>query len=163
MQTSEGSSMTIDSPPMNLPPKINLRKWLEGTVEAGWQLLDKPDSPAFVAVRSSDQFEITVRQAKLIDVGIDLGNHSVVLSLAITLNPDTSMNVRVQVHPASQAHLPPNLKLAMLSETAEVLQEVCAREQDSYIQLRHFQGEAGDSFDIQLSLGQIQILESFIL
>ena len=97
-------------------------------------------------VRGSEQFEIAVRQAKLIDVGMDLGDQSVVLSLAITLNPDTSMNVLVQTYPApGSSHLPPNLKLTMLSETGDQMQEVCSRAQDSYIQLRHFRGEAGDS------------------
>jgi Protein of unknown function (DUF1822) len=144
-------------------PVVNLRNWLEGAVETGWQIIAAQDGRQRVAVRGSDQFEITVRQAKLLDVGMDLGEHSVVLSLAITLNADTSMNVLVQTYPApGQRHLPPNLKLTMLSETV-VLQEVCSREQDSYVQLRHFRGEAGDSFDIQVSLDQVNILESFVL
>jgi Protein of unknown function (DUF1822) len=144
-------------------PTIDLRKWLEGNVTAGWQVVAQSGGILPIAVRGADQFEITVRQAKLLDVGMDLGEHSVVLSLAITLNPDTSMNVLVQVYPApGQRHLPPNLKLTMLSETI-IMQEVCSRQQDSYIQLRHFRGEAGDSFDIQVSLDQVNILESFIL
>jgi hypothetical protein len=143
---------------------INLRKWLEGIVETGWQTVEPQESTQIVAVRGQEQFEIAVRQAKLIDVGMDLGEQSVVLSLAITLNPDTSMNVLVQTHPApGQSYLLPNLKLAMLSETGDVLQEVCSREQDSYIQLRHFRGEAGDSFDIRVSFDQVNITESFIL
>jgi Protein of unknown function (DUF1822) len=142
----------------------NLRKWLEGTVEAGWQIIEIQPPDQRVTVRGSEQFEITVRQAKLIDVGMDLGEQSIVLSLAITLNPDTSMNVLVQIHPTSgQPHLPPHLKLTMLSETSDILQEVCSREQDNYIQLRHFRGEAGDNFDIQVSLEQITIVESFVL
>ncbi|NJL19827.1 MAG: DUF1822 family protein [Leptolyngbyaceae cyanobacterium SM1_3_5] len=86
------------------------------------------------------------------------------LSLAITLNLDTSMNVLVQTYPApGHAHLPPNLKLLMMSETGDRLQEVCSREQDNYIQLKHFRGEAGDSFDIQVRLDHVSITESFVL
>lgn len=143
---------------------INLRKWLEGTVETGWQTIEAQGSNQLAAVRGQEQFEIAVRQAKLINVGMDLGEQSVVLSLAITLNPDTSMNVLVQTYPApEQSHLPPNLKLEMLSEMDELLQEVCSREQDSYIQLRHFRGEAGDSFHLRVSFEQVGITESFIL
>jgi Protein of unknown function (DUF1822) len=142
---------------------INLRQWLEGRVEAGWQVVET-GSPDRLMVRGAEQFEITVRQAKLIDVGMDLGEQSVVLSLAITVNADTSMNVLVQTHPApGQSYLPPQLRLTMLTEAGDVLQEVCSRAQDSYIQLRHFRGEAGDSFDLQIGLGQIEITESFIL
>lgn len=149
------------------PPMTNLRKWLEGVVEAGWQQIEAVlggGQMQMVAVRSQNHYEITVRQAKLIDVGMALDGQSVVLSLAITLNPDTSMNVLVQTYPASKSsYLPPDLKLTMLSETGELLQEVRSREQDSYIQLRHFRGEAGDSFEIQVSLNEVCISESFIL
>ncbi len=149
------------------PAVARLRLWLEGAVENGWcsleDLLGVAQMPR-LAVRTQNQYEITVRQAKLIDVGMVLGEQSVVLSLAITLNPDTSMNVLAQVYPNLQAkHLPPQLQLAMLSETGELLQEVCSREQDNYIQLRHFRGEAGDSFELRISLGQISVSESFIL
>lgn len=146
---------------------VNLRDWLEGKVEAGWQSLESvleiSPLPA-IAVRNEDRHAITVRQAKLIDVGMDLGEQSIVLSLAITVNSDASMNVLIQSYSApGHSHLPPNLKLSMLSETGEMLQEVCSREQDNYIQLRHFRGEAGDSFDIQVSLDSVSITESFIL
>lgn len=147
------------------PAPIPLRTWLSGAMTTGWQTLEEllGQPTVGLAVRSRPH-EITVRQAKLIDVGMTLGEQSVILSLAITLNSDTSMNVLTQVYPAPQAHhLPPNLKLTMLSETKVVLQEVCSREQDNYIQLHHFRGEAGDSFEIQVSLNQVSICESFIL
>lgn len=146
---------------------IDLRKWLAGIAETGWQSFEEIFSHSQMqraTVRGSEQVEIAVRQAKLIDVGMDLGDQSVVLSLAITLNPDTSMNVLVQTYPApGSRYLPPNLRLTMLNETGDQLQAVCSRAQDSYIQLRHFRGEAGDSFDIQIAIDQVSISESFIL
>jgi hypothetical protein len=155
--------MSVSYQPVNFNPVVNLRDWLDGVVEVGWQVVAAPEGTRPIAVRASDHFAITVRQAKLLDVGMDLGDHSVVLSLAITLNHDTSMNVLVQIHPTlGQRYLPSGLKLKMLNETM-VLQEVCSRQQDSYIQLRHFRGEAGDSFDIEVILDQVSIVESFIL
>jgi hypothetical protein len=147
--------------------QIKLRKWLEGIIEPGWQQIEAllgRDQVQMIAVRAQNQYEITVRQAKLIDVGMALDGQAVVLSLAITLNADTSMNVLVQTYPAAgSSYLPPSLKLSMLSETGELMQAVYSREQDSYIQLRHFRGEAGDSFEIQVSLNNVCISESFIL
>lgn len=165
-----GSAITMtnnqtDSESVNLP--VNLRQWLEGTVSAGWQTLEAAlglDSMQRAFVRSGDRFEITVRQAKLIDVGMDLGEQSVLLSLAVTPNPDKSMNVLVQLYPVvGTSYLVPGLQLVMLAETGEVLQNICSREQDNYIQLKHFRGEAGDSFDIQVCRDTVCIRESFIL
>lgn len=159
------ASNPSDSQLVHLP--VNLRQWLEGNITAGWQTLEAAlgmDALQPVAVRSGDRFAITVRQAKLIEVGMDVGEQSVLLSLAVTPNPDTSMNVLVQLYPvAGRLYLIPGIKLVMLSETGEVLQTVCAREQDNYIQLKHFRGEAGDSFDIQVCLDSVCISESFIL
>ncbi|MBF2050580.1 MAG: DUF1822 family protein [Elainella sp. C42_A2020_010] len=166
--TSQPASVPVPRPERNPShPMINLRNWLEGIVETGWQPIEQvlgSSQMPMVAVRSQSQHEITVRQAKLIDVGMELEGQSVVLSLAITLNPDTSMNVLVQLYPApGNSYLPPHLKLTMLSEAGELLQEICSREQDSYIQLRHFRGEASDIFEIQVSLGEVCISESFVL
>lgn len=146
---------------------VNLRNWVEGSVETGWQAMEEllgAERVEAIAVRSGRQFAVTVRRAKLIDTGIDLDGHAVVLSLAVTVNPDTSMNVLVQLHSGPNTlHLPAHLKLTMMTEAGEVLQEVVAREHDNYIQLKRFRGEAGDNFDIQVSLQEASVVESFVL
>jgi hypothetical protein len=146
---------------------IHLRNWVEGIVDAGWQSLEEivgGDRLNLVPVRGTQPFEITVRHAKLLDTGMELGDHAVVLSLAITVNPDTSMNVLVQLYPKpGTSRLPANVRLVMLTEAGEVIQQVCAREQDNYIQLKHFRGEAGDIFEIQVCLDDLCIAESFVL
>lgn len=166
MIPSDISGSVISGSVGNTKMAIRLRNWLEGTIEAGWQSLEAVlgDDRLPVPVRSGQPFAITVRQAKLLDTGIDLGGHAVVLSLAITVNPDTSMNVLVQLYPQpGTARLPVNVRLVMLTETGEVVQQVWAREQDNYIQLKHFRGEAGDIFEIQVWLDDLCIAESFIL
>lgn len=166
MIPSDISGSGISGSVGNTKMAIRLRNWLEGTIEAGWQSLEAVlgDDRLPVPVRSGQPFAITVRQAKLLDTGIDLGGHAVVLSLAITVNPDTSMNVLVQLYPQpGTARLPANVRLVMLTETGEVVQQVWAREQDNYIQLKHFRGEAGDIFEIQVWLDDLCIAESFIL
>ena len=115
-------------------------------------------------VRSKTQFKPDTKRAKLIDLGMQLGEQAVVLPIAVTLNGDKTVNVLVQVYPGQeQTYLPSNLKLMMLSETGETLQEVCSRDQDNYIQLRHFKGQAGDRFSIQVALGNVSVTEDFVL
>ena len=148
-------------------PPINLRQWLEGAFEAGWQTMEDIlglNSQQLALVRSKTQFKPDIKRAKLIDLGMQLGEQAVVLPIAVTLNGDKTVNVLVQVYPGQeQTYLPANLKLMMLSETGETLQEVCSRDQDNYIQLRHFKGQAGDRFSIQVALGNVSVTEDFVL
>jgi hypothetical protein len=101
----------------------------------------------------------------MLDLGIELGEKSVVLAIAIFQNGDEMIEVLVQVHPSrSQTYLPPNLRLTMLDETNEVLQpEVRSRSQDNYIQLKRFNGQTGDRFRIQIALDEFNIIEDFVL
>ena len=146
---------------------INLRQWLEGAFETGWQTMEDLlgiNKQHLVLVRSKTQFKSGIKRAKLIDLGMQLGDQAVVLPIAVTLNGDNTVNVLVQVYPGQeQTYLPSNLRLMMLSESGETLQEVCSRDQDNYIQLRHFKGQAGDRFSIQVALGNVSVTEDFVL
>ena len=148
-------------------PPINLRQWLDGAFETGWQTLEDLlgiNNQELVLVRSKTQFKPDIKRAKLIDLGMQLGEQAVALPIAVTLNGDKTLNVLVQAYPGQeQTYLPSNLKLMMLSETGETLQEVCSRDQDNYIQLRHFKGQAGDRFSIQVALGNVSVTEDFVL
>ena len=155
--------------PAAFTPKapINLRQWLDGAFETGWQTMETLlgiSNQNMVLVRSKTQVKPGIKRAKLIDLGMQLGEQAVVLPIAVTLNGDQSVNVLVQVYPErQQTYLPSNLRLMMLSESGETLQEVCSRDQDNYIQLRHFKGQAGDRFSIQVALGNASVTEDFVL
>lgn len=145
---------------------ISLSRWLENTFETGWQSIEDVlgINRQMVFVRDAAQVQASVRRAKLIDVGMQLGEKAVAMPIAVTLNEDKTVKVLVQVHPErGQAYLPPNLKLVMLSDQGEPLQEVYARGQDNYIQLRQFKGQTGDRFGIQVVLGDIIVTEEFTL
>ena len=44
--------------------------------------------------------------------------------------------IRVQLHPLNNEYLPANIKLVLLSEAVEIIQEVQSRLQDNYVQLK---------------------------
>ena len=73
------------------------------------------------------------------------------------------MGIRIQLHPINNEHLPLNIKLVLLSESAEVIQEVQSRFQDNYVQLKLFEGEIGECFSIQVILDSYQVTELFII
>ena len=101
-------------------------------------------------------------RAKLLDLGIQLGNQPVTLVMALTQEADQKVSILVQVHPvAGEMYVPSQLKLALLSELGETLQEVESRGRDVWIQLKQFRVQPGTDFSIQISLGGVNIKEAF--
>ncbi|NJK52527.1 MAG: DUF1822 family protein [Leptolyngbyaceae cyanobacterium SU_3_3] len=146
---------------------INLKNWLEGIFDAGWQTIEAvldSDKLDLVSVRSMTALKTETRRAKLIDFGMQLGDQSVALSLGLNSNVDGTIGVLVQLFPGSGSpRLTSRLKLIMLSESGETLQEVCARSHDNYIQLRSFKGLPGDCFSIQVACDNVRVTEDFVL
>ncbi|MBD2388133.1 DUF1822 family protein [Cylindrospermum sp. FACHB-282] len=150
--------------------QINLSQWLKGIFAPGWQTLE-----AVFELKSNNNVlglrnylgvqEPAIKQAKLIDLGMQLESTSIVLLIALVPDIDRQfISVRVQLHPAGQEfYLPANIKLVLRSESGEVLQEVQARSQDNFVQLLRFDVETGVTFNIQVQLYNFQITENFIV
>jgi hypothetical protein len=144
---------------------VTLKNWLENAFEEGWQAFETilGNQKTLAVVRETTQLRKDVKRAKLLDLGLQLGEQSVALAIAIAQNDDETVKVVVQVHPSrGQTYLPSNLSLIMLSETNAMLQEVRSRDRDNYIQLKRFDGQIGDSFKIKVALNEISITEDFI-
>ena len=147
---------------------IQLSKWFENVFEAGWQSLEAllSTNQANLAFRSSTSLDSyrsdleTVKGAKLIDLGVELENRSVALLMAITPISEQKAIVLVQVHPVGTKTLPANLKLSLLA-SGKTVAEVESQGQYNYIQLKPFRGDSGESFDIQVSLGETSVTETF--
>ncbi|MFN6558734.1 MAG: DUF1822 family protein [Nostoc sp. ChiSLP01] len=149
--------------------QVNLSQWFDRVFEIGWQSIDtlintsQLGNLAF-ATRSFDASKISgVNGAKLIDLGMQLGEQSVVLLVVLTEEAEGKIGVLVQVHPVgNQKYLLPHLKL-VLSSSGETLQVVESRTQDYYISLNRFKCMHETSFSIQLILGNFSITEDFVV
>ncbi|MDZ8138096.1 MAG: DUF1822 family protein [Nostoc sp. DedQUE04] len=149
--------------------QVNLSQWFDKVFEIGWQSIDtlintpQLGNLAF-ATRSFDASRISgVNGGKLIDLGMQLGEQSVVLLVALTEEAQEKIGVLVQAHPTgNQKYLPPYLKL-VLSSSGETLQVVESRTQDYYISLNRFKCLRETSFSIQLILGNFSITEDFVV
>ena len=141
-----------------------LSQWLQNVFDETWQTIDSlinPEANLEYGLRNPDE---EVKRAKLINLGMQLGEGNVALLVKIKGEPNGKLAVSIQLHPGGETrHLPPNLKLILLSKAGKVLQEVQSRTQDDYIQLKSFKGEKGKRFQIQVSLGSLSITESFEL
>lgn len=100
-----------------------------------------------------------VRRAK--ELGLQLADSSVVLIVYVRREAEGENLVLVQVCPPSnQVVLPPNLRLAILDESEEIIMDEFSGNEDKYLQLS-FTGEIGDLFNIKVALGNDSIIENF--
>jgi hypothetical protein len=163
------TAKTSQSKICNLKSKIQLSQWLENIFEIGWQSIEtilgaEQQNLAFSLRSNSHSLNSSIKRAKLIDLGLQLGNLSLALLVAITPETEQKVGILVQLHPIpGETYLPPNLKLSMLSESGEILQEVESRSVDNYIQLKRFRGLPGESFAIQLTFGEASVTEDFVI
>lgn len=147
---------------------VNLGQWFESAFETGWQSLDaliNPDTGLAFAFRQRDASrELTVEAAKIIDLGMQLGNKSVALLIGLTRENDNKIGVRIQLHPAgTENYLPSNLKLALRSRSGKVLQQLESRTQDNLIQLKRFTCPIGKKFSVEIALDNFSITEDFTI
>ena len=105
-----------------------------------------------------------IRRAKLLNFGVQLGEDAIALIMVLSRCPDEPagdrITVRVQVYPLGE-YLPPQLQLALISETGQTLQSVTARAQDLWMQLPAFKVQPDHQFSLQASLGEIRFSETF--
>jgi hypothetical protein len=154
-----------------LRSKVPLHQWVQNFFSVGWQALEElistPQPLALGFRNESNQSEATVRRAKLLDLGLQLGQQKAALLVAVT--PDGSemektLAISIQLHPVAEgSFLPPDVELKLLAATGEVLQEVRSRPQDNYIQLKRFWGTNGEQFAVQVGMGDAKITENFVI
>ena len=146
--------------------QVNLSQWFEDIFDTGWQTLEEllSPKPGKLALAFRGTWQSTVKGAKLIDLGVQLGNQPVALLMALTSEEEEKVGICVQVHPAgTDTYLPPNFRLALLSQSGETLQEVPSRSFDNFIQLPRFKCSSGEQFSIQIALDDISITENFVV
>ena len=164
-QTEIASRSTFSNANSNAKTIVNLSKWLEGIFEAGWQIEQAVfgNNKSLVGVRDLNQSQKTVIRVKLLNLGIEVDKRSVILKIVLTKNENDRVSILVRVHPSlEKTCLPPNLKLSLLDELGETLQQVSSKNQDNYIQLKKFRGQTSDRFRIEISLDRAKVTEDFV-
>ena len=164
--------------PINTPI-VNLEQWFNQIFASGWSTVENLLNPEqltpawefrngernaeFSAENSSalESTNNTVQRAKLIDLGIQLGNRQVVLLVRITPEETGSVGVCLQVHPApNNAYVPEKLILKVIESSGKVFMQAQARSQDNFIQLQ-FSGQPKESFSVQIVLDSAELTEQF--
>ena len=147
---------------------VQLKQWLENIFEAGWQeietLFDNQRANPNLSLRgANDSF---VSRGKLIDLGKTGTIQFVILVVGFILGKKQEIDIIVEVHPLwGEIYLPPNLQLMVLDFEGiegKSIMEAQTRSTNKNIQLQ-FSGEVGERFSIKLVLGNISVIESFLI
>ena len=156
-------------PLVSFAVRENLRQWFQAVFSDGWQALDRLCdgrteclATCFRSHLASNLSE--VKRSKLIDLGGQLDAPRLVLLVGLRPEADEKTEIQVQIHPtSSDPYVPENLRLALLSESGDVLQAIQAEQQDYYIQLNRFKCTPGYCFSVQVGLNEYSMKEDFIV
>ncbi len=146
---------------------VNLKQWLENIFEVGWQEVEtlfdyQRANPDWSLRNANGSF---VSRGKLIDLGKTGTIQSVILVVGFIQAKEQEIDIIVEVHPSKEMYLPPNLQLMVIDfggVEGESIMEAQTRSTNKNIQLQ-FSGDVGERFSIKLVLGNISVIESFLI
>ena len=147
-----------------------MSNWLQGIYEDSWQAVEtffnsgmSSSSLAFNLRNSTSSITNGTKRVKVIDFGSQVESQELMLFIALMPGADRNVGIRVQLHPIDKEYLPSNVKLVLLSELGEIIQEVQGNVEDNYVQLKLFEGEVGEYFNIQVILNSYEAIEKFVI
>lgn len=139
-------------------PLVRLSQWLEQQFDTGWQSLESLLSNQTVEPAWSFRAARTIAErAKSIDFG------RVLLVVSVTPTTATEIKIVVAVQPSNgQTNLPAELELALLDEDGASRIVIEGNSANKNMQLQ-FDGERGEKFSIKLTLGDVSVIENFVI
>lgn len=144
-----------------IKPLVNLSQWFEHVFEAGWQAVEALLNPEPTELTFSFRNALSIRRCKLIDLGTV--GQSVAVIVAITQESEQEIDISVEVQPSKDhIYLPSNLQLMLLDEDGDAVIDAHARSDNKTIQLE-FGGEPGDRFSVKVALGDVSVIEDFVI
>ena len=144
--------------------RAKLSQWLEGIFDPGWLSVDALLGSEANLAWSTRAISEGAQRGKLIDLGMEVGDHTVALLVTVTPEDSEKIGIQIQLSPTQgERYLPPNTQLTLYSQSGRTLQSTQSRGQDNYIQLKPFKGKEGICFSVEVSIGDISVVEDFEL
>jgi len=150
-----------------ITPPINLNEWFEDILKSGWQTLESLlNTESLGNLNLSFQSSDRLQKEEIIQgvKRIEFENKSVFMLVALKPEENKHTSICVRIYPGYEENcLTENMKLAILSDSGEILREVTSRSIDNFIQLPIFQCTYQENFTIMLSLNDSCFTESFFI
>ena len=143
--------------------KVNLCQWLEGIFNQDWEspelvLAGSFRSTATMPRQYQDSQTSSISRAKVVDVG-----RQIVLLMELTPTNSAVFDIRLRVYPAENTlHLPQDLQLTIFDESGDACMNTQAEIANDWMQLE-FDCQHEEKFSVELKLGEISIIEEFIV
>ena len=143
--------------------KVNLCQWLEGIFNQDWEspelvLAGSFRSTATMPRQYQDSQTSSISRAKVVDVG-----RQIVLLMELTPTNSAVFDIRLRVYPAENTlHLPQDLQLTIFDESGVACMNTQAEIANDWMQLE-FDCQHEEKFSVELKLGEISIIEEFIV
>lgn len=142
-------------------PSVNLSQWLNYAFETGWQSIETffRSEPSF-SFRGDEASDSTIRRVKRLKLSSD---KDALLIVTLDVEADDRRRIWVQLLPqAPETVLPENVSLALISETAEVLRSVQSGSESNYLQLRRFRCAIATQFQLEVTVSDVRVVETFV-
>jgi len=139
---------------------IHLSDWLANRIAEGWNTLDEilgVEQQQLVLNFRSKNNNQAIKRGKLFQ------HQNNQFTLLMGVHPlNQQMQISVELYPTGeQTYLPYDLKVNILNDTGRSIMEAIAT-QTKNIQME-FKGETGEPFSVQISLGEMCMIESFVI
>jgi Protein of unknown function (DUF1822) len=137
--------------------------WLQNAFSNGWQAVADflgEDAELALAFRQTATPTSTVRRIK----ALQLDDRMLLLLVSVEPEADERLGIGIQLRSIDSTEtLPTDLTLTLLSSDDEVMRSVVTRDRDNAIQLPRFRLNSGIEFKIQVQLGTMTVVESFLV
>ncbi|MCT7952009.1 DUF1822 family protein [Ancylothrix sp. C2] len=136
-----------------IKPVVNLGRWLEGVLEAGWQSLEETYWAAKESITAQKVYATDWRNEVL---------PTVRLVMTVTPKEEGKTDICLQLQPApGELCLQPNVKLIVQNEQQETMQEEEAGRETLFIEINLTTDQPGDQFCVIITAGDQSITETF--
>ncbi len=140
--------------------KIELRGWLEGIFESGWEDLRQ------VFNRDLREFafreKVQIAKAKKINLGTDLSQTFLALVVKISSIPnEEELDIIMQLHPLDRNYLPQGLNFYVYEGEEKLVLQTTTRAKDNFIQLE-FSAMPKEKFSTTIVLEDNQVCHTFV-
>ncbi|MBW4430934.1 MAG: DUF1822 family protein [Pelatocladus maniniholoensis HA4357-MV3] len=146
---------------------VNLKRWFENIFDSGWSTIESIflTELAWQSRSAEEGFKNSVERAKLIDFGIQANKESVgiVVKVSHDKNNFDDMKIMVELHPTNgQEYLPSSLHAMILDQEETAVMEAKAKNDNKRIVLE-FNAAVGDNFSVKIALGDVSVIDNFII
>lgn len=155
-------------------PSIHLSQWLQNKIDKSWKNIDEllsvypANTIASIFRTVLPEVDSSILQGSNMPMlqrakPIALGECTAILRLCLIPSDHQSIAIYIHVHPTTdQKFLVPKTRMALLSDTQEMLCEAYACSTDNFMQLS-IAGNIGECFSVVVSLGDYSVQENFLI